>query len=128
MKTSDFIEYPTSSKLTYKDKNSFIRIYKDDHVYYGFYDKDIYLVELHRKPCQSKVILKNASLPTSYHNNILNQATKQIRGIQYQILYVSDNHYLCVGYLNQQIISFVILTIDLNTKGYYEIQNIKRVD
>lgn len=123
----DFIEYPTTSKLTYKNKDPFIRIYKNDHVYYGFYNKDIYLIELHRKPIQSKIILKNAIPPNDQHQTILNQATKQIRGIKYKILYVSNNQYLCIGH-NEQNISFVIMTIDLNTKGYFEIQNLKRVE
>lgn len=120
------IEYPTTSKLTFKNKTPFIRIYKDEYVYYGFYDKHIYLVELHKKPVQSKLILKNAILPNIQSNNILNQAIKQVRGISYQLLYVSNNQYLCLGYINKQIISFVILTIDLNTKGYYEIIDIKK--
>lgn len=121
------IEYPTLSKLTHKDKTPFIRIYNNEHVYYGFFDKDIYLIELHRKPLQSTLLLKNAILPTSQQLNILNQSTKQIRGIQYQLLYVSNNRYLCIGYSNEHLISFVILTIDLNTTGYYEIIDIKKV-
>lgn len=123
-----FIEYPTVSKLTYKGKTPFIRIYINDTVLYGYYDKDIYLVELHHKPIQSKILLKNVILPDTYHLNILNQAAKQIRGIQYQPLFVSNNQYLCIGYTDNKAVSFILLTIDLNTKGYYEIQNIRRVE
>lgn len=121
------IEYPTTSKLTYKNKAPFVRIYTHEHVYYGFYDRDILFIELHVKPIQSTIILKHALLPTCEHFAILNQATKQIRGIQYQLLYVSNNQYLCIGYSNEKLISFVILTIDLNTTGHYEIINLKKV-
>ena len=121
------IEYPTTSKLIYKNKTPFIRIYKNEHVYYGFYDKDILFIELHVKPILSTIILKKALLPTCEHFTILKQATKQIRGIQYQLLYVSNHQYLCIGYSNEQLISYVILTIDLNTTGHYEIIDIKKV-
>ena len=64
------IEYPTTSKLIYKNKTPFIRIYKNEHVYYGIYDKDILLIELHVKPIQSTIILKKALLPTCEHFTI----------------------------------------------------------
>ena len=127
MKAKDSIEYPTQSKLMIKGHHPFIRIYKNDHVYYGFYDGNVSLVELHRKPIQSKIILKNATLPNTQHTSIFNQALKQIRGIQYKLLYVSNNHYLCVGYYDEQVCSLVCMTIDLNSKGYYEIIQLKRV-
>lgn len=119
-------EYPTSSLLTYKNTLPFIRIYHKNHIYYGFYNRNIYIVELHQKPIQSTLLIKDATLPNSNHQYIFKQATKQIKGINYKILYVSKNDYLCIGYLDK-IISFVLITIDLNTKGYYEINNIKKV-
>ena len=123
-----FIEYPTSSLLKYKDKFPFIRFYKNDKVYYGFYNQHIEIVELHKKPIQSKYLLKNATLPNTQHINILNQVTKQIRGMVYKLLFVSKNqYYLCLGYLENQIVAFVLLTIELNTKGYYEIIDIQDI-
>ncbi len=127
LKYDGFIEYPTTSFLKYKDKIPFIRFYKNDHVYYGFYNQHIELVELHKKPIQTKYLLKNATLPNSQHIYVLNQVTKQIRGMQYQLLYVSNNQYLCLGYLDHQIVAFVLLTIELNTKGYYEIIDVQDI-
>ena len=45
----------------------------------------------------------------------------------YKLLFVSKNQYLCLGYLENQIVAFVLLTIELNTKGYYEIIDIQDI-
>lgn len=127
MTYDSLIEYPYTSSITHHNITPFMRIYKDDQVFYGIANKSIQLVELHKKPITSLTLLKSYEIPLQSHIEILNQITKQIRGMHYKLLYVYNNQYLCLGFIKNTPVAFVCLTIDLNTKGYYEIVDIKDI-
>ena len=119
-----YISYPFSSNITYRNQYPFIRIITQNHVYYGFELKQLSLIDLNQK--DTIQIFNNYEIPNENHHNILKQATSQVRGITYQCLYVSNHHYLCLG-LNDTYVSMVVINIELNSKGYYEIQGIKDI-
>lgn len=115
------ITYPYESELKQK---SFIRIQSEHETWIGLANESIVLMNITQKHAHPITIFSNYQKPNEHHIRLLNQATKKIRSILYKVIFVHENQYLCIGYQNDSPISFVILTIDLNTKGYYEIQKI----
>ena len=119
------ITYPIISNITYKNCKPFIRIITNNYVYYGFESKQLLLIDLNQK--HSIHIFNTYQKPNETHYNILKLATNKLRGITYELLYISNHQYLCIGISNSNYVSLVILNIELNSKGYYEIQGLKDV-
>ena len=121
------IDYPFSSNILYKGTSPFLRIITQNHVLYGFANNKIQLVDLKTKPNYKEIIFNKYEIPAILNQTILNQATKDIKGITFKLLYVNCNQYLCLEEYENIYISLIILTIELNSKGYYEIQGIKNI-
>lgn len=119
------ITYPFTSNITYKNCKPFIRIITNNYVYYGFEFKQLSLVDLNQK--HSIHIFNTYQKPNENHYNLLKLSTSKLRGIAYELLYVSDQQYLCIGISNSNYVSLVILNIELNSKGHYEIQGLKDI-
>ena len=117
------ITYPITSNITYKNCKPFIRIITNNNVYYGFEYKQLLLIDSNQK--HTIHIFNTYQKPNENHYNILKLATNKLRAITYKLLYTSNNQYLCIGISNSNYVSLVILNIELNSKGYYEIQGIK---
>lgn len=116
------INYPFTSKKLYKNRNPFIRIIIDDYVYLGYECNQLILNDINKKHIIK--IFNYYQKPNDTHINILKQTTSKLRGALYQLLYVSNNQYLCLTIQDSIYTSLVILTIELNSKGHYEIQGI----
>ena len=119
------IEYPIISNVTYKNCKPFIRVITNNYIYYGFESKQLLLIDLNQK--HTIHIFNTYQKPNEKHYHILKLATSKLRGISYQLLYISNNQYLCIGISNSNYVSLVILNIELNSKGYYEIQGLKDI-
>ena len=124
-KKINYISYPFTSNITYKKCNPFIRIITNNYVYYGFETKQLLFIDFNNKLFIPT--FDTYQKPTDKHKEILNLASNKLRGISYQCIYVSNHKYLCLGIINGIYTSLVILTIELNSKGYYEIQGIQDI-
>lgn len=118
------IDYPYEANIPYNNQTPFIQIQTSKKLLTGYAGKKIILLDTHLKHSRPIVLFSSYQKPEFSHIGILRQASKKIKGLRYEILYVCRNQYLCVGFISDKPISFVILTVDLNTKGYYEIQKI----
>ena len=116
------INFPFTSKTIYKNQFPFIRIVIDDYVYLGYECKQLLLIDINKKHIIN--IFNNYQKPNDTHINILKQTTSKLKGANYQLIYVSNNQYLCLVIHDSIYTSLVLLTIDLNSKGYFEIQGI----
>lgn len=127
MKPKLQIDYPFETKYRYKKQIPFLCIHVYEQVFYLCKDKQITLIEPTNKKKKPRIIFSSYQIIDELHLNRFNQTIKQIKGSTFLPLYRQNNHYLCLGKFNQQIISVVILTIDLNTLGYYEIIQIEDI-
>lgn len=116
------IIYPYISNITYKNCNSFIQIHTNNNTYYGFESKQLLLIDKTKK--QRIKIFETYQKPNENHYKILKNATHKLKGKTFQLLYVNNHQYLCLSIVNNTYVSLVILNISLNSKGYYEIENI----
>ena len=121
------IDYPYEANNSFPNQTSFIHIQLPNTSLVGFAGKKIILLNTHSKHCRPIVLFASYQKPDSYHISALQQASKKIKGIRYEVLYVYRKQYLCVGFISDKPKSLVMLTIDLNTKGYYEIQKISDI-
>ncbi|MGN1344218.1 MAG: hypothetical protein ACI4U3_06540 [Traorella sp.] len=120
------VDYPYLSNFNYLGKYPFLRIIENQNIYYGFIDKSIQIINFHHQPILCITIFDEYQVPNKYLK-IFKQATKLIKGIEFVLLFVNQNQYLCLGKTSSGFISLVILTIELNSNGYYEIYHIKDV-
>lgn len=127
MKVNLQILYPFETTYRYKNQIPFLCAHVSKQTFYLCKDKQITLVEPTNKKKKTRIIFSNYQIIDEHHLNRFNQTIKQIKGITYVPLYRQNNRYLCIGYFNQQIISLIIITIDLNTLGYYEIIQIEDI-
>ena len=116
------IIYPYISNITYKNCNSFIQIHTYNNLYYGFESKQLLLIDKTRK--HKIKLFETYQKPNENHYIFLKNATSKLKGKTFQLLYVSNHQYLCLSIVNNTYVSLVILNISLNSKGYYEIENI----
>lgn len=127
MKTKPQIEYPYLSEKSYRSVHPFIHIIKDNRHYYGYENNQVFLIDPSIRPFRLIVLLPHAASPNTHQLSIFKQALHQLKGIEYKLLYVYQNQYLCIGKIKNQFEAFVILQIDLNTKGYYEITGMQDI-
>ena len=125
MEDRNIITYPFTTNVIYKDKLPFIRAITKKHVYYGYELKHLILIDLNNK--DTILIFNTYQKPNEIDYNILRNATNKLRGITYKLLYVNNYQYLCLGISNSNDYSLVIIDIELNSKGHYEIQGIKDI-
>lgn len=118
------ITYPFESEIRFHNQKPFIHIQMSHQSFLVLAGQKISLLPLNIKPFHPITIFPDWQKPNENQQIAFNQATKKIKDVHFEALCIFENQYLCIGYKNQQPISLVILHIELNTKGYHEIQKI----
>lgn len=126
--------FPPPLKITYPDhsytlrkQTSFMKIQKDQDLYYLTISNKITLIHANTTPVSSKIILKEFESIDEPTQQIFTSMTQHIKGIHYQPLFKNGKNFLCLAYYHLLPIYLVMIQIGLNTKGYYEIEEIKDI-
>lgn len=101
-------------------------VLSQDHPYYLYKQKDLILTDPFDKSFKPLILMKNVQLPTETQTERFHQLTSLLKGIHYKLILTNQNQYLCIGNTDHTH-SLVLFTIELNTRGYYEITQMEDV-
>ena len=120
------ILYPFKNSKTFKKITPMMCVLSHDHPYYIYQQKDLILTDPFDKSFKPLILMKNVQLPTETQTERFHQLTSLLKGIHYKLILTNQNQYLCIGNTDHTH-SLVLFTIELNTRGYYEITQMKDV-
>lgn len=120
------ILYPFKNSKTFKKITPMMCVLSQDHPYYLYKQKDLILTDPFDKSFKPLILMKNVQLPTETQTERFHQLTSLLKGIHYKLILTNQNQYLCIGNTDHTH-SLVLFTIELNTRGYYEITQMEDV-
>lgn len=120
------ILYPFKNSKTFKKITPMMCVLSQDHPYYIYQQKDLILTDPFDKSFKPLILMKNVQLPTETQTERFHQLTSLLKGIRYKLILTNQNQYLCIGNTDHTH-SLVLFTIELNTRGYYEITQMEDV-
>lgn len=120
------ILYPFKNSKTFKRITPMMCVLIQDHPYYIYKQKDLILTDPFDKSFKPLILMKNVQLPTETQTERFHQLTSLLKGIHYKLILTNQNQYLCIGNTDHTH-SLVLFTIELNTRGYYEITQMEDV-
>lgn len=108
--------------------SSFAIVDNENETFYFCLNNNQIVILIHKENqfIEEKILqlnFENVHLPTHEEIRILNQAQKNLAGIMYTPLWCSNHQMICHAQIDDihQSEQLLILTIELNTKGYFEI-------